>query len=84
MPGFPVHHQLPELDQTHVHRVGDAVQSSYPLLSPSPLLIVVSNSLIDISKSGIISQSGYDACLISSDCSFPFSEFDSLGCDHLF
>ena len=53
MPGFPVHHQLPELDQTHVHRVGDAVQSSYPLLSPSPLLIVVSNSLIDISKISI-------------------------------
>ena len=36
MPGFPVHHQLPELAQTHVHGVGDAVQSSYPLPSPSP------------------------------------------------
>ena len=35
-PGFPVHHQLPELTQTHVHRVGDAIQSSHPLLSPSP------------------------------------------------
>ena len=35
-PGFPVHHQLPELAQTHVHRVGDAIQSSHPLLSPSP------------------------------------------------
>ena len=35
-PGFPVHHQLPELAQTHVHRVGNAVQPSYPLLSPSP------------------------------------------------
>ena len=32
--GFPVHHQLPELAQTHVHRVGDAIQPSYPLLSP--------------------------------------------------
>jgi len=29
-PGFPVHHQLPELAQTHVHRVGDAIQPSYP------------------------------------------------------
>ena len=45
MPGFPVHHQLPELAQTHVHRVGDtihlilcrhAIQPFYPLSSPSP------------------------------------------------
>ena len=35
MPGFPVHHQLPELAQTHVHRVGDAIQPSHPLSSPS-------------------------------------------------
>ena len=35
-PGFPVHHQLLELAQTQVHWVGDAIQSSHPLLSPSP------------------------------------------------
>ena len=35
-PGFPVHHQLPELTQTHVHQVSDAIQLSHPLLSPSP------------------------------------------------
>ena len=34
--GSPVHHKLPELAQTHVHRVGDALRSSHPLLSPSP------------------------------------------------
>ena len=34
-PGLPVHHQLPEPTQTHVHWVGDAIQPSYPLLSPS-------------------------------------------------
>ena len=34
--GLPVHHQLPEFTQTHVHRVGDAIQPSHPLLSPSP------------------------------------------------
>ena len=34
-PGFPVHHQLPELTQTHVHRFGDAIQPSHPLSSPS-------------------------------------------------
>ena len=35
MPGFPVHHQLPEPAQTHVHRVSDAMQPSHPLSSPS-------------------------------------------------
>ena len=35
-PGLPVHHQLPEFTQTHVHRVSDAVQPSHPLSSPSP------------------------------------------------
>ena len=35
-PGFPVYRQLPELTQTHVHRVGDAIQPSHPLSSPSP------------------------------------------------
>ena len=39
MPGLPAHHQLPESTQTHIHRVGDAIQDempSHPLLSPSP------------------------------------------------
>ena len=35
-PGLPVHHQLLEFIQTHVHRVGDTIQLSHPLLSPSP------------------------------------------------
>ena len=35
-PGLPVYHQLPEFTQTHDHRVGDAIQSSHPLSSPSP------------------------------------------------
>ena len=35
-PGLPVHHELPEFTQTHVHRVGDAIQPSHPLSSPSP------------------------------------------------
>ena len=51
-PGFPVHHQFLELAQTHVHRVGDAVQLSHPLLSLSPLpsiflsIRVFSNELV--------------------------------------
>ena len=36
MPGLPVHHQCPESTQTHAHWVGDAIQPSHPLLSPSP------------------------------------------------
>ena len=35
-PGLPVHHQLPGVSQTHIHRVGDAIQPSHPLSSPSP------------------------------------------------
>ena len=35
-PGLPVHHQLSEFTQTHIHRVGDAIQPSHPLSSPSP------------------------------------------------
>jgi len=37
MPGFPVHHQLPQLAQTHVHGVSDATQPYHRLFSPSPL-----------------------------------------------
>ena len=36
MPSLPVHHQLLEFTETHVHRVSDAIQPSYPVLSPSP------------------------------------------------
>ena len=36
LPGLPVHHQLPDFTQTHVHRVGDAIQPSHPLSSLSP------------------------------------------------
>ena len=35
-PVLPVHHQLPEFSQTHIHRVSDAIQTSHPLASPSP------------------------------------------------
>ena len=35
-PGLPVHHQLPEFIENHIHRVSDAIQPSHPLLSPSP------------------------------------------------
>ena len=43
-PGLPVHHQLPEFTQTHVHWVGDAIQLSHPLSSPSPQSFPASGS----------------------------------------
>ena len=42
MSGFPVHHQLPEISQTHVHWVSDAIQPSHPLSSPPPFLLLPS------------------------------------------
>ena len=44
MPGLPVHHQLPEFTQTHVHWVGDAIQPSHPLSFPSLAFSVVPSS----------------------------------------
>jgi len=49
-PGLPVHHQLPEFTETHVHRVGDAIQPSHPLSSPSPPALSVSVKSIRSSK----------------------------------
>ena len=42
IPGLPVHHQFPESTQTHVHWVGDTIQPSHPLSSPSPPALYVS------------------------------------------
>ena len=42
MPGLPVHCQMTEFPQTHVHRVGDAIQLFHPLLSPSPPTLYLS------------------------------------------
>ena len=36
MPGRPIHHKLPEFTETHAHQVGDTIQPSHPLVSPSP------------------------------------------------
>ena len=45
-PGLPVYHQLPEFTQTHVHWVGDAIQPSHPLSSPSPSTFNLSQQYI--------------------------------------
>ena len=50
-PGFPVHHQLPECAQTHVHWVADAIQPSHPLSSPSPPAFSLSQHQVFSSES---------------------------------
>ena len=50
-PGLPVHHQLLELTQTHVHRVGDAIQPSHPLLSPLLLPSIFASIRVFFSES---------------------------------
>ena len=47
---IPVHHQLSEPTQTHVHRIGDAIQSSHPLLSPSPPVFNLSSIRVFANK----------------------------------
>ena len=64
-PGLPVHHQLSEFTETHVHRVSDAIQPSHPLSSPSPLapnpsqhqsLWILITKYISLESCGEISQ----------------------------
>ena len=66
-PGLPVYHQLPELTQTHVHQVGDAIQPSHPLSSPSPALNLSQhlslfqwvNSSHEVAKTGITALASF-------------------------
>ena len=53
-PGFPVHHQLPESAQTHVHCIGDAIQPSHPLYHPLLLLPSIFPSIRDFSKESVL------------------------------
>ena len=53
-PGFPVCYQLPELAQTHIHRVSDAIQPSHPLSSPLLLLPSIFPSIRDFSKESLL------------------------------
>ena len=68
-PGLPVHHQLPESTQTHAHRVGDAIQPSHPLSSPSPPAPNPSQH-----------QSLQNLSHVSNCCDFPTNKLDPLFC----
>ena len=52
-PGLPVHHQLPEFTQTHVHWLGDAIQPYHPLLSPSSPALIPSNIRVFSNESAL-------------------------------
>ena len=85
--GFPIHHQLPELIQTHVHRVGDTIQPSHPLLLPPSIFPSIrdfsSESVLHIrwpnywSFSFSISPSNEYSGLISFRIGSPYSPRDS-------
>ena len=69
-PGLPVHHQLPESIQTHVHRVGDAIQPPHPLSSPSPpaLNMLLVRAQTDRKYSYKMKQSMKALCCTSNIC----------------
>ena len=76
MPGLPVHHQLPEFTQTHVHWVGDAIQPSHPLLSPSPTFNLSQHQ--GLFKMSQISASGGQSFGVSASTSvLPMNTQDS-------
>ena len=74
MPGFPVHHQLPELAQTYVHRVTDTIQLSHPLLPVLLLPTIFPSIRVFYSESALhIRWSKYWSFSIS-----PFNEYSGL------
>ena len=64
MPGFPVHHQLPEFAQTHIHQVSDTIQPSHPLLSPSLLVYDYLNAMYIYTEADMASN----VCRDLHDC----------------
>ena len=75
MPGFPVHHQLPELAQTHVHRARNAIQPSHPLSAPFPPAIFPSIRVFSNESVLCISWSKYWSFSFSTS---PSSEYSVL------
>ena len=74
-PDFPVHHQLAELTQTRIHRVGDAIQASHPLSSPSPAFNLSQHQGLFQWVSSSIRWPKYYSLSFSIS---PFSEFSEL------
>ena len=82
MPGFPVYHQLLVLAQTHVHRVGDAIQPSHSLSSPSPPASVLPSIRVFSNESDLcIGWPKYWSFSFSISPSNEYSELISFGID---
>ena len=79
-PGFPVHHQLPDLAQTHVHLVHDAIQPSHPLSSPSPAFNLPSIRVFSNESVLCIRESKYWSFRfsISPSNEYPSNEYSRL------
>ena len=82
-PGLPVHHQLPEFTQTHIHRVGEAIQPSHPLSSPSPPLSSPSPPTFNLSQHQGLFQGVSSSHQVAKYWSFnfiisPSSEYSGL------
>ena len=72
-PGFPVHHQLPELTQPHIHRVGDAIPPSHPLVLPSPLAFSFSSTSGSFPMSQFFSSGGQSIGVSASTSVLPIN-----------
>ena len=84
MPGLPVHHQLPESTQTSVHRVGDAIQPSHPLSSPSPALNLSQHQRLSNESALCIRWPKYWSCSFSISPSNEYSGLISFRMDWLY
>ena len=78
MPGLPVHHQLPELTQTHVHQVADAIQPSHPLSSPTPPVFNVAQSSIRVFSKESVLRIRWPKCWSFSFSISPSNEYSGL------
>ena len=78
MPGFPVHHQLLELAQTHVHQVGDAIQPSHLLSPSSPLAFSLSPAAGSFSISQFFDSGGQSIRALASASVLPMNIQDSF------
>ena len=75
-PCLPVHHQLPEFTQTHVHRVGDAIQASHSLSSPSPLALNLSQPSGSFQMSQLFASGGQSIGVSASTSVLPMNTQD--------
>ena len=78
MPGFPVYHQLLELAQTHVHRVGDAIQSFHPLLFPTPPAFSLSRIRVFSNKAVLCIRCSSSVLPMNIQNWFPFGLTDFI------